>query len=258
MMGIPTCAEVTGLLTDLDEGALGPLAWAGVRVHLGLCPPCRAFLDSIRRTPAILRHLLREDPDPSPAAARALAGALDTLRRGGLPEGPALHPADRDWAALDRDGDPFGALLLRLHLGWCGACRARHGSEGALEADGEPLPRGLLALLPPEGQWRRVRAGLGGGEAARVLKDPLTGTALHLVRLPRGRTFPEHQHFGTETTLLLAGRLQDGPAHLRPGDWIAHGPGTLHAPAADPGPDCWALVRLEGGLRFSGWRRLLV
>lgn len=256
MMGLPSCAQVTDLLTDLDEGALGPLAWTGVRVHLGLCPPCRAFLRSLRRTPALVRDLLGEAP--APAAERALAGALGALRQGSLPQGPRLHPGPADWAALGPDGDPFAALLLRLHLGWCGGCRAHHGSDAALEADGGPLPHSLLALLPPEGQWRRARFGLGGGEAARVLKDPISGAALHLVRLPGGRTFPAHRHLGTETTLLLAGGLQDGPAHLHPGDWIAHGPGTLHAPTADAGDDCWALVRLEGGVRFSGWRRLLV
>ena len=260
MIGIPTCARVTDLLTDLDEGALGPLAWAGVRLHLGLCPPCRAFLRSLRRTPALLRGLLQEDPagTATSAAERALAGALGTLRQGSLPQGPRLHPDAADWAALGPEGDPFAALLLRLHLGWCGACRAHHGSDAALEADGGPLPRSLLALLPPEDQWRRVRRGLGGGEAARVLKDPISGTALHLVRLPGGRAFPAHRHLGTETTLLLAGGLQDGPAHLHPGDWIAHGPGTLHRPAADPGGDCWAIGRLEGPVQFSGWRRLLV
>lgn len=260
MIGIPTCAQVTDLLTDLDEGALGPLAWTGVQIHLGLCPPCRAFLRSLRSTPALLRGLLLEEGDrsPAPPAERALAGALDALRRGSLPQGPRLHPEPGDWTALGPGGDPFASLLLRLHLGWCGVCRTHHGSDQALDADGGPLPRSLLALLPPEDQWHRVRFGLGGGEASRVLRDPISGSTLHVVRLPGGRTFPAHRHLGTETTLLLAGGLQDGPAHLHPGDWLSRGPGTLHRPSADSGTDCWALVHLEGPVQFSGWRRFLV
>lgn len=257
MMGIPTCEQVTALLTDLDEGALGPLAWTGVRVHLGLCPPCRAFLASLRRTPSLLRGLLSEDLDVVPAAEQALAGALGTLRQGRLPRGPQLHPEAGEWSALGPDGDPLTALLLRVHLGWCGACRAQHPSDAALEPGGGPLPASLRALLPPETQWRWMRRGLRGGQAARILKDPFSGATLHLVRLPGGRTFPAHRHLGPETTVLLAGGLQDGPAHLHPGDWIAYGPNTRHAPAADPGGECWALVCLKGRIQFSGWRRIL-
>jgi hypothetical protein len=260
MIGIPTCEEVTDLLTDLDEGALGPLAWTGVRVHLGLCPPCRAFLASLRRTPLLLRSLLGEEPGPEAAAERALSGALGALRQGHLPQGPQLHPDATDWAALGPQGDPLAALLLRVHLGWCGACRAQRPAEAdaALDPGGGPLPEALRALLPPETQWRWARRGLAGGQAARVLKDPISGASLHLVRLPGGRTFPAHRHLGTETTVLLAGGLQDGAAHLHSGDWIAHRPNTFHAPTADPGDACWALVRLEGRLRFTGWRRFLV
>ena len=149
MIGIPTCEEVTGLLTDLEEGALGPLAWTGVRVHLGLCPPCRAFLASLRRTPLLLRSLLEEEPGPGAAAERALSGALGALRQGHLPRGPQLHPDAADWAALGPQGDPLAALLLRVHLGWCGTCRTQCPAvaDAALDAGGGPLPEALRALL---------------------------------------------------------------------------------------------------------------
>ena len=257
MMGIPTCEQVAALLTDLDEGALGPLAWTGVRIHLSLCPPCRAFLDSLRHTPALLRGLLREEPGPAPAAERALSSALNALRRGSLPQGPQLHPEAADWSALGSEGNPIAALLLRVHLGGCGACRSQHPSDLALEPGGGPLPTSLRVLLPPETQWRWMRHGLGGGQAARILLDPVSGASLHLVRLPEGHAFPSHRHLGRETTLLLAGGLQDGPAHLHTGDWNAYAPDTLHAPVADSGEECWALVHLEGRIRFDGWRRLL-
>lgn len=258
MRGIPTCEQVTALLTDFDEGGLGPLAWAGVRVHLGLCPPCRAFLHSLRRTPGVLRELFQEPAGTPDAADRALSGALGLIRQGRLPEGPSLHPHPGAWAALGAHGDPLEALLLRLHLGWCGACRAQRGADDALEAGGGPVPASLRALLPPESEWRWITRGLGGGRAARILKDPATGASLHLVQLAGGRTFPEHRHLGRETTLLLAGGLQDGPAHLCPGDWSEQAAGAIHAPAADPGEACWALVRLEGRVQFTGWRRILV
>ena len=261
MIGIPTCARVTDLLTDLDEGALGPMAWTGVRIHLGLCPPCRAFLRSLRRTPALLRGLLQEDPAGAPgsAAERALAGVLGALRQGSLPQGPRLHPGPADWAALGPEGDPFTALLLRVHLGHCEPCRARR-PDAAIPA---PSARGRGALdplrphLPPEAGWRWTRRGLGGAHVARLMEDPATGATLNLARMPGGMRMPLHGHGGTELSLVLCGGMQDGPAHLGPGDWLACGPGQQHGPSTDPGVECWALLRIEGGIRFSGWRRVL-
>ncbi|HEX9082110.1 MAG TPA: cupin domain-containing protein [Holophagaceae bacterium] len=258
MMGIPTCQDVTALLTDLDEGALGPFLWAGVRVHLGLCPPCRAFLRSLRRTPSAVRGLLREETGVPSTAELAFAGALDLLRRGRLPEGPALHPDGDAWEALAPAGDPLAAILLRVHLGWCGACRARHGADQALEMTAEPVSASLRELLPPERDWRWTTRGLGGGRLAELATNPDSGSSLNLVQLPPGRTFPTHRHLGNETTVLLGGSLRVGPAHLRPGDWLEHGVGTVHAPEADPGAACWALVRLGGPVQFIGWRRFLV
>lgn len=257
MRGLPTCEQVTALLTDLDEGALGPLAWAGVRLHLGLCPPCQAFLRSLRLTRVVAREQLHDESTPGPAAERALSGALALLRQGRLPAGPSHHPAPEAWQTLAVHPDSPAGLLLRAHLGWCGACRARQGADLALEADGAPVPRSLRALLPPEDQWRWVRRGLGGARIARVGLDAATGTSLNLVQMHGAGQVPTHRHLGVETTLVLAGGLQDGPADLRAGDWISHAAGTCHGPETLPGEACWALVVLEGPIQFTGWRRWL-
>lgn len=251
---MPTCAEVVDLLTDYEEGALGPFHWLGLKLHLSLCPPCRAFLDSFHRTAPILRALWGNPAGP--AAERALDGALAALREGRLPQGPQHHPEEEAWRALEPGGDPLTALLLRVHLGHCGTCRGIHGPGQALASGDHPLAA-LRPLLPPEDQWAWTRHGLGGAQVARLMKDPATGATLSLARMPGGRTMPVHGHRGPELSLVLSGALQDGPAHLRPGDWIAHGPDHQHGPTADQGSDCWTLVRLEGGVQFRGWRSLL-
>lgn len=256
MIGIPTCEQVAARLTDLDEGALGFWSRAGVTLHLALCPPCRAFLRSFRRLPALLRTVLEESaPD---AGERALTRALAALREGRLPQGPEHHPEPQVWDILKADQDPLGALLLRFHLGQCGACRAVHGPDAALEPGGQgPLPDTLKTLLPPEHLWRWSTFGLKGGRAARLAYDRPARVALYLTELPPGLTWPAHQHGGLESSVVLSGGLQDGPAHLRPGDWISHQRDTEHAPRADQGGPCWVLARVKGGVRFKGWRRLL-
>jgi putative transcriptional regulator len=92
---------------------------------------------------------------------------------------------------------------------------------------------------------------------ARILVDPATGATLNLAHMPGGRSMPTHRHGGLELSLVLSGTLQDGPARLGPGDWLACGPGQQHGPTAGPGTECWALLRIEGGIRFTGWRRAL-
>ena len=248
---IPTCERVTALLTDLEEGALGPLDWLGLKLHLILCPPCQAFLDAFERTPALLRQAWDDRPDSM--AERALAGALTALREGRLPRGPQHHPEPEAWAALAPGGDPWKALLLRAHLGHCEGCRKTHGGDQAIAPATDPLET-LRPHLPPEARWRWIRRGLGGGRVAVLQEDPVTGASLNLACFPGGRSTPVHDHPGFECALILTGALQDGPAHLRPGDWIAHDPGHIHGPTADPGAECWALVSLERPVRFTGWR----
>ena len=252
---IPTCERVTALLTAYEDGALGPLDWLGLKLHLALCPPCQTFLDSFERVPALLRRAW-DDERPTPVAEHALSGALAALRAGHVPRGPQHHPAPEAWATLNAGGTGLPALLLRVHLGHCETCRETQGSEMAIPPTDEPLAA-LRPHLPPESQWRWVRRGLGGGRVAILQEDATTGASLNLACLPGGRRTPLHDHEGLECAQILCGALQDGPAHLHPGDWITHGPGHLHGPTADPGGECWALIALERPIRFTGWRGAL-
>lgn len=256
---IPTCARVTALLTAYEEGALGPVDWLAFKLHLALCPPCQVLLRSFERMPALLRQLLEEvAPEAERTSAeQALAGALAALREGRVPRGPQHHPEPEAWDALEPGGDALTAMLLRVHLGHCACCRETRGSEMAIPPTAPPL-EALRPHLPPDSQWRWIRRGLGGAQAAIIHEDPSTGASLNLVCLPGGRTSPMHGHEGLECALVLSGALQDGPAHLRAGDWIAHGPGHQHSPKADPGGECWALIALQRPVRFTGWRGVLI
>jgi hypothetical protein len=49
------CRDVSELATDYMERALPWRQWLGVRLHLLLCDMCRAYIDQLRKTAALLR-----------------------------------------------------------------------------------------------------------------------------------------------------------------------------------------------------------
>jgi len=59
-----TCKDITEHVTEYMEGSLPAHRRLTVQLHLGLCRMCRAYLDQLRRTSALLRG--RSLPPPSP------------------------------------------------------------------------------------------------------------------------------------------------------------------------------------------------
>jgi hypothetical protein len=58
------CRDVSELATDYMEDALPWRQWLGVRLHLFLCGMCRAYVDQLRKTAALLRGRSLSEPSP--------------------------------------------------------------------------------------------------------------------------------------------------------------------------------------------------
>ena len=245
MSFLPTCRELSLLMTDYLEGQLPFPKSLGIRLHLGLCPPCQAFVDSLRALPSLFRRALGQVEAPSLEAAQAaLEGALALT---GQPREPRLGPCcklpDPIRAALDSgQADRPLRAMVEIH---------RSLLEAGPVAEAPHLPASTLPAFLPSSAWRWSSPGLGGIRFARLMEEG--ASALYLVRLGRERTAPAHTHRGEEQTLLLQGGLEDGPRYLGPGAWSLQPPGSRHAPHATA-PGCWALVRVVDGVDFGGWR----
>lgn len=74
MLGIPTCRDMSELVTDYLEHALPVRMWIGVRGHLVLCPACRRYYDQVRQTIRLLSS--RTLPPPAPTAESDLLARL--------------------------------------------------------------------------------------------------------------------------------------------------------------------------------------
>ena len=56
-----TCRELTELVTDYLEGRLSFVDRMRFRMHIGMCRPCRAYLDQVRQTIRTLGRLPAAD-----------------------------------------------------------------------------------------------------------------------------------------------------------------------------------------------------
>lgn len=199
------------------------------------------------------------------------------------------HPAEDILLALaSGEADTPMRLLAETHLLDCASCAERFGcltlAGGAYLASLAPEPapkRGfnelwekVEALPPPQTlphlpppiaaqvsaaqPWRWSRLLTRGMETLRLHLDARTGSALYLIHLQPGASFPLHRHRRGEDALVLAGGCQDGVQRLDVGDWVSHPAGSAHAPTGDPVEGCWILSRVEGDeVAFFGWRGLL-
>lgn len=59
---MPTCRDMSELVTDYLEHALPPRAWLGARWHLVLCGACRVYFAQMRETVGLLGRLPHQTP----------------------------------------------------------------------------------------------------------------------------------------------------------------------------------------------------
>jgi putative transcriptional regulator len=118
--------------------------------------------------------------------------------------------------------------------------------NGATPALLQRLMSGDFSDLP----WRKVT------DALRItyLKtgDPNYEFALYQIRA--GGEIPDHEHGGSEMTLVLEGGFSDDRGTYHPGDFILRQGGEQHAPRALQDQDCICLAVLDAPLRFTGWK----
>ena len=201
---------------------------------------------------------------------------------------PRLHPPDTRLLDHVAGGtDAAARALMDCHLALCDRCAAQVAD---LSAPGGRFLAAQAALAPPPELFARIQARIAQGPAlpaalpfTRALapylpadlgkgwRGALTpgfrfldlaaelprGLGLYLVHMAAGAGFPEHRHQGLEEAVILAGGLADETGQMEAGDWGAMAEGTRHAPRALPGEDCWLLARMEGDIRFTGWRGFL-
>ena len=179
------------------------------------------------------------------------------------------------------------SVVVSTHLQFCSECRQRLAQLESLGAtmfeDAQPIDinpsvfDNVLARLDEVQEvhatndanastmsWtvKQIRKGnldeLDWNKVTRSLRiadlGEIEGAAeFSLYHIAEGGRIPQHNHSGTEMTLVLQGGFSDESGSYHAGDFIIREAGDIHAPTALPGSDCICLAVLEAPLRFTRW-----
>lgn len=127
------------------------------------------------------------------------------------------------------------------------------------ELASSPLPRAALTELPPRERPRSwFKMPLSSMRSTRLWADQERRVELHMVSFNAGERFPNHIHLGHEQVVVLAGGYSDPEGHFVAGDFAPYAAGSSHSPMVDHDEPCWIVTRIEKGVRFTGWRGLLL
>ncbi len=124
------------------------------------------------------------------------------------------------------------------------------------EITGELLdlpPAAALALLDQLDDERRWEPGfVPGMQLCHVQGGPkVSGAITGFVRLAQRHTFPDHEHLGAESVLILQGRCLDRDQVHGPGDVVHMEAGSRHEFTVLKGPDLLYLAVVHEGLRVG-------
>jgi putative transcriptional regulator len=115
----------------------------------------------------------------------------------------------------------------------------------------------LLDLPQPLRDLALDSAGQSGwtfaGPGVKTMKLATGGKlATKLLRIEPGHGAPNHDHTGTEYTLVVSGAFDDGTGYFGPGDLSIKRAGQIHHPIATHEGVCLALSVEEGEVAFTG------
>ena len=122
---------------------------------------------------------------------------------------------------------------------------ANDASASTLSWTVKQIRKGNLDQL----EWKKVTRSLRIADLGEI--DGAAPSSLY--HIAAGGRIPQHNHSGTEMTLVLQGGFSDEGGSYHAGDFITREAGDIHAPTALSGGDCICLAVLESPLRFTSW-----
>ena len=198
--------------------------------HLAFCPQCRA---EIQRLENIGGAVFAQDE-----GITVSEGALENV----MSKLDALEMTSSTQANTSQAGASSGKYLSLNS--------PKSGEPSAEQIPELPLP--LRDMLPTDFnnlQWRALAPGIK--HYPLPVDDHHKGTT-RLLKIAPGTCLPEHDHHGSELTLVLKGAYSDEIGRFKAGDIADINEDIRHQPIADTHEDCICLIATDAPLKFTG------
>jgi len=98
--------------------------------------------------------------------------------------------------------------------------------------------------------WKRITRAL----SVSSLQTGDSAYEFALYKIAAGGRIPEHDHGGSEMTLVLKGGFSDDRGTYHPGDFIFRQANETHMPVTIDGDECICLAVLDAPLKFTSWQ----
>jgi len=210
------------MLVEYAAGALEPAPGVAITTHLQFCDECRRSVDSLQ----------------------AIGGELlDSA--GSIPVSESL--LDDVFSHIDRE-----EIQGHTETGISTSAASIYSKE--IDEFSRSVPAYIRQFLPEDKlKWRFLSPSLKMA-AIRIGEDV---HELSFLKIKAGGKAPQHDHKGTEITVVLTGSFSDEAGLYQPGDFIVRQTGEIHQPIAARNEECICLSVLSAPIQLTGIKRLL-
>lgn len=213
------------LLVEFAAGTLAPAQAIAISAHLHYCVRCR---NEVATLEAVGGALLSITPEQTPknTDATPMPSFDDLMTR--------IDEQDKTTTTVKNNS---------------ASLNASNEATQAHPALHQKLPRAVSKMLRNKPiQWKRVTAELKSSS----LTAGQDQYAVSLQKIAAGGKVPEHDHRGSEMTVVLKGSFSDEDNAYQLGDFLLKNPGDIHRPMSASNEDCLCLAVEEAPVKLTG------
>lgn len=146
--------------------------------------------------------------------------------------------------------DSFASLMKAIDSQTCTDSHNSVPNVPSFQTKDRNLPKVLNKIINQSPvNWRKINRTL----QTATLHTGHLDHEVSLQKIKAGGKAPEHDHKGTEITVVLEGSFSDENGIYHKGDFLLKNPGDIHQPVASRNQDCICLTVQDAPVKLTSW-----